>query len=170
MAKIIKGTDEIPTKYEEDKKTITQWCMVSKINLLDPKYFEDTNLYTAREFEERVPRDIQIPLTNDLNLDDFAKGIIPEQFAKDYKKMQKLKKELEKTENDIKIKLLELFESIPDRQQNSISSNGIRFTYVGPTIRKTVDTKKLQEEYPEVYKKVIKHSDVKSQIRTTVEY
>lgn len=173
VGKIIKGTDEIPTKFEEEKKTITQWCMISKINLLDPSYFDDTNLYTAKEFEDRVPRDIQIPLVTDLNgtaLDDFARGIIPEKFAKDYKKMKKLQDELTKTENEIKAKLIEMFESIPEREQNSVSMEGLRFTYVGPTQRKTVDSKKLQEEYPEIYKKCIKFSNVKSSIRTTVDY
>lgn len=171
--KTIKGTDEIPTKYEDEKKTITQWCMVSKINLLDPSYFDDTNLYTAKEFEERVPRDIQIPLVTDLtgtSLDDFARGIIPEKFAKEYKKMKKLQDELTKTENEIKAKLIEMFESIPEREQNSVSMDGLRFTYVGPTQRKTVDSKKLQEEYPEIYKQCIKFSNVKSSIRTSVDY
>lgn len=173
VGKIIKGTDEIPTKFEEEKKTITQWCMISKINLLDTSYFDDTNLYTAKEFEDKVPRDIQIPLVTDLNgtaLDDFARGIIPEKFAKDYKKMKKLQEELTKTENEIKAKLIEMFESIPEREQNSVSMEGLRFTYVGPTQRKTVDSKKLQEEYPEIYKKCIKFSNVKSSIRTTVDY
>lgn len=173
VGKVIKGTDEIPQKFEEDKRTITQWCIKSKINLLDPTYFDDSNLYTAKEFEERVPREIQIPLVGDLtgtSLDDFAAGIIPEQFAKDYKKMKKLQDELKKTEDEIKRKLIDMFESIPEREQNSVSRDGLKFTYVGPSIRNTVDTKKLQEEYPEIYKKLLKPSNVKSQIRTTVEY
>lgn len=158
----------------EETRTITEWCIKSKINLLDPSYFDDDKKYTLEEFEQRVPREIQIPLVSDLNnktaLDDFAKGIIPEQFAKDYKKMKKLQEELNRTETIIKEKLLTMFESIPDREQNSVSMDGLKFTYVGPTKRKSVDTKKLEEEYPEIYKKVLKESNVKSQIRTSVEY
>ena len=158
----------------EETRTITEWCIKSKINLLDSSYFDDDKKYTLKEFEERVPREIQIPLMSDLNnktaLDDFAKGIIPEQFAKDYKKMKKLQEELNRTEAIIKEKLLTMFESIPDREQNSVSMDGLKFTYVGPTKRKTVDTKKLEEEWPEIYKKVLRESNVKSQIRTSVEY
>ena len=174
--KVIKGTDEIPQKWEdtEDRKTITEWCIKSKINLLDPSYFNDEKQYTLEEFEEIVPKDIQIPLVSDLEtgtaLDDFARGIIPEQFAKDYKKMKKLQAELEKTEKQIKSKLLEMFESISGLEQKYVSMDGLRFTYVGPTKRKSVDSKKLQEEWPEIYKKCLKESNVKSQIRTSIEW
>lgn len=156
-----------------EKKTVTEWCIKSKINLLDPSYFDDDQLYTAKEFEEKIPREIQIPLVGDLNgtaLDDFARGIIPEQFAKDYKKMKKLQEELKKTEDEIKRKLIDMFQSIPNREQNSVSSNGLKFTYIEPSQRTTVDSKKLQEEYPEIYKQCLKTSKVNSQIRTTVEY
>lgn len=166
--------EEQKLESTEDKRTISEWCIKSKINLLDQSYFEDDKKYTLKEFEEIVPRDIQIPLVSDLEtstaLDDFARGIIPEQFAKDYKKMKKLQAELEKTENTIKAKLLEMFESIPELETNHVSMDGLRFTYIAPTKRKSVDSKKLQEEYPEIYKKVIKESNVKSQIRTSIEY
>lgn len=170
----IKKEQQNVSNQIEETKTITEWCIKNKINLLDSTYFEDNNKYTLKEFEERVPKNIQVPLVSDLEtgtaLDDFARGIIPEQFAKDYKKMKKLQVELQKTENEIKSKLIEMFESISDLEQNSVSMDGLKFTYVAPTKRKSVDSKKLQEEFPEIYKKVIKESDVKSQIRTSIEW
>ena len=171
MAKIIKGTDEIPT---EETKTVVEWCIQNNIRLSDEKYYDDTNEYTAKEFDELIPKDIQLPLVTDLTteqaLDDFARGIIPEKFAKEYKKMKKLQEQMTRTENMIKNKLIEMFESTPALDKKYVAVDGLKFTYVGPSQRNTVDTKKLKEEYPEIYKKVATKSNVKSQIRTSVEY
>ena len=172
MSKIIKATDEIPN---EETKTIVEWCIQSNIRLSKPDYYDDNNEYTAKEFEELIPRDIQIPLVGELTteqvLDDFARGIIPEKFAKEYKKMKKLQEQITRTENIIKSKLIEMFESTSiTTDKKYVAVDGLRFTYVGPSKRDTIDSKKLKEEYPEIYKKVIKHSNVKSQIRTTVDY
>ena len=171
MSKVIKGTDEIPT---EETKTVVEWCIQNNIRLLDEKYYDDTNEYTIKEFDELVPKDIQLPLVTDLTteqaLDDFARGIIPEKFAKEYKKMKKLQEQITRTENMIKDKLIEMFEKQPELDKKYVAVDGLKFTYVGPSQRNTVDTKKLKEEYPEIYKKVATKSSVKSQIRTTVEY
>ena len=171
MAEIIKGTDEIPT---EETKTVVEWCIQNNIRLLDEKYYEDTNEYTAKEFDELIPKDIQLPLVTELTteqaLDDFARGIIPEKFAKEYKKMKKLQEQIDRTESMIKNKLIEMFEKQPNLDKKYVAVDGLKFTYVGPTVKNTIDSKKLKEEYPEIYKKVAKKSNVKSQIRTTVEY
>lgn len=157
-----------------EKNTIVQWCMKTKVNLLDPTYFDDETEYTLDEFNKKIPREIQIPLVNDLSgqtaLEDFAKGILPEGFVKDYKKMVKLQTELKEAEEQIKNKLITMFESIPDLEKNYVLVDGLRFSYVKSSVRKTVDSKKLQEEYPNIYKKMLKESKVKSSIRTKVEY
>lgn len=113
-------------------------------------------------------------LVNDLStqdaIDNFTRGIIPEDFAKDYKKLQKLKSQLEKTENDIKEKLIKMFEEHPEMKTKTVSMDGLRFTYTKAYERKSVDSKKLQEEWPDIYKKVIKTANVKSTIKTSVEF
>lgn len=129
IPKEIKGTDEIPTKWEE---------------------FDENN--------------------TEHSLDTVAKALVPEGFARKYKQMLKLQDELKKTEDDFKKKLLEVFESIPELETNSVTIDGLKFTYVKGSVRKTVDSKKLQEEMPEIYNKFLKESNVKSSIRTSVEY
>ncbi len=180
MTKIVKGTDEIPQKFNDEveqdviTKTIGEWATSMNIRLLDEKFYEDKNKYTIKQYQELVPRDVEVPLVNKLDgptaLEDFARGIIPEDFAKEYKKMKKLQQELEQTENTIKNKLIEMFQSIPELEKNSVSMDGLKFTYIAPTVRKSVDTKKLQEEHPEIYKQCLKESQVKAQIRTSVEF
>ena len=103
-------------------------------------------------------------------LDNFVRGIIPESFAKDYKKLEKLKSELEKTEKTIKEQLIKMFEEHPEMDGKTVSMDGLKFTYTKPYERLSVDSKKLQEEWPDIYKKVIKKSNVKSTIKTSVEW
>lgn len=103
-------------------------------------------------------------------LTSVAQDIVPKTFAKKFKQLKKAQEELEAIENEIKEKLKVMFESITDLQTNSVVVDGIKFTYVKATKRKSVDTKKLQEEYPEIYKKMLKETDVKSSIRTSIDY
>lgn len=103
-------------------------------------------------------------------LTSVAQDLVPKTFAKKFKQLKKAQEELAAIENDIKEKLKVAFESITDLETNSVIVDGIKFTYVGPSKRKTIDTKKLQEEYPDIYKKMLKESDVKSSIRTSIEY
>lgn len=104
------------------------------------------------------------------SLDTVAQALVPKDFAKRYKQMLKLQDELKKTEEAFKVKLIEMFESIPDLETNSVTIDGLKFTYVKGSVRKTIDSKKLQEEMPEIYSKFTKESTVKSSIRTSVEY
>lgn len=153
-----------------EKRTISQWCIKLNISLLDTKYLEDNTLYSIDEFEQMIPRDIQVPLSNETGLDSVAKDLIPEGFVQKYKQMKQLQDEIGKTEDMIKQKLLEMFESIPELETNTVTVDGLSFTYVSPSVRKTVDTKKLQEEYPKIYAKMLKESNVRSSIRTKIEY
>lgn len=157
-----------------ERKTISQWCIKCNIRILGPeadKLYEDQDLYTISEFEIMVPRNLQVPLGNtETGLTNIASSFVPKDFAKKYKQMLKLQDELKKTEENFKSKLLEMFESIPDLENNSVIIDGLKFTYVNGSVRKTVDTKKLQEEMPEIYNKFLKESRVKSSIRTSVEF
>lgn len=103
-------------------------------------------------------------------VDNFIKGIIPETFARDYKKIEKLKSQLQKTEADIKAKLIKMFEEHPEMEGKTVSVDGLKFTYTKSYERKSVDSKKLQEEYPDIYSKMLKYTNVKSTIKTSVEY
>lgn len=158
----------------EETKTISEWATRMNIRLLDEKYYEDQNKYTITEYQELIPREIEVPLINTLKgndvLENFARGILPENFVRDYKKLQKQKQMIEEQEQKIKEQLIEMFEKTPNLEKNYVSVDGLRFTYVKSTNKKSVDTKKLEEEYPNIYKRCLRESPVKSQIRTKIDY
>ena len=132
--KIIRGTDEIPQKFEEG--------FIGFNNLQE----------------------------NETSLISVAKDLMPKDFVKKYKQMKKLQSEIEAMENTFKQNLIQMFESIPELETNSVALDGLKFTYASAYTKTTVDNKKLKEEYPEIYAKVTKTSKVKSSIRTTIEY
>lgn len=103
------------------------------------------------------------------SLDTIAQGLAPKDFAKRYKKMLALKAELEKEEKEFKDKLADMWGSLSDAP-NSVILDGLKFTYVRPSKRKSFDSKKFQEDHPEIYDKYVKESEVKASIRTSVEY
>ena len=122
------------------------------------------NIQKGVESQE-TPTDILLD-----DLDNIENGIIPENFVKDYKKFKKMKIQIEEMESQIKEKMLKIFEEHPDTIGKYIRSNGMKFTYKAGHERTLVDSKKLQEEYPDVYKKCKKISKVKSTVILDIEY
>ena len=92
--------------------------------------------------------------------------LIPERYAELYIEYNKIKKELEEIEADFKAKLIEQFES--NEGTTFVEKDGLRFTYVKPSVRVSVDGKKLEEEEPEIYQKYLKETKVRSSIRTSI--
>ena len=105
-----------------------------------------------------------------LSLSNVASDLVPKEFAKKFKALKKAQDELAQIEDQVKEAVKQMFESIPDIATNTVTVDGIKFTYVKGSVRKTVDSKKLQEEWPDIYSKCTKTSNVKSQIRISVEY
>lgn len=122
------------------------------------------------ETQEKVSDILVEDLSTQEAVDNFVLGIIPEQFVKDYKKIKKLQDNLAKTEDEIKQKLLKMFEEHPEMNGKTVGRDGLTFTYTGAYVRNSVDGKKLQEEYPEIYKKMLKQTNVKSTIKTSIKY
>ena len=61
MTKIIKGTDEIPQKFNDEveqdviTKTIGEWATSMNIRLLDEKFYEDKNDFPYIIMEHQAP-------------------------------------------------------------------------------------------------------------------
>lgn len=107
---------------------------------------------------------------DETSLTSVAKDLMPNDFVKKFKALKKAQAELAEIEADVKEKMKEMFESIPKLDSNSVIVDGLKFTYVHPSVRNTFDSKKFQEENPKEYKKYLKQSNVKSSIRVDVEY
>ena len=82
---------------------------------------------------------MEIIESNELALSSVAQDLIPKDFAKKYKAMLKAQDEIKKIEEDIKKKLIDMFESIPELETNSVVIDGLKFTYVNASKRKSVD-------------------------------
>lgn len=103
-------------------------------------------------------------------LSNVANDLVPKDFAKKFKALKKAQDELAEIESQVKNALLQMFESIPDLKANTVTIDGIKFTYVKTSTRKTIDSKKLQEEMPEIYNKFLKTTKVSSSLRISVDY
>ena len=71
-------------------------------------------------------------------------------------------KALEKESNDLRKELLDLMEKTGLKQ---INTGGVVVTYIAPTERKTVNTKALADELPDVYKKYVSLTPVKASVK-----
>ena len=88
----------------------------------------------------------------------------PEDFAQKYRKYQDAKAEFDTIFNTFKTNIIELHKAQPDLPKSMIIC-GVRATYVSPSTRLSIDSKKLKEEEPELAKKFTKTSSVNATVR-----
>mgnify|MGYP007069836351 CR=1 FL=1 len=88
----------------------------------------------------------------------------PEEFYKKYKKMKKAEKEFNKLYEPFKQGLIRLHTEYNDLP-NTVIVGGAKLTYVSPSTRTSIDSKKLKEEEPEIAKKFTKSTLVKASVR-----
>lgn len=104
---------------------------------------------------------------NDEDFKDVIQSVLncePDEFYKKYKKMKKAEEEFNNLYEPFKKGLIELYANHSEMPK-SIVVGGAKLTYVSPSTRTTVDTKKLKEEEPELAKKYSKTSLVSATIR-----
>lgn len=89
-------------------------------------------------------------------------GKIEEQISLAIKDLQEKQKSLIEKNEEIKEKLKLAME---ENEIKSYENAYLKITYVAPTTRVTVDSKKLKEKYADIYKECSKISNVKSSIR-----
>jgi hypothetical protein len=126
-----------------------------------------------KQDNEEIYNEIEMIMNEDevnTSLTSVAKDLIPNDFVAKFKALKKAQDELKQIEDEVKSKMKEVFESIPQLERNSVCVDGLKFTYSRPYTKNTFDSKKFQEENPEEYKKYLKQSNVKSSIRVDVEY
>lgn len=90
---------------------------------------------------------------------------ILKEFAAKYRTYLELKAEIEAYEKDLK---QDIVKNLAESNDKELVMEGVKFAYVKPSTRRTFDSKRLQEEEPEVYDKYIKETQIKDTYRTTI--
>lgn len=87
-------------------------------------------------------------------------------FIATYNRFKEAEYEFKTLYEPIKERLLGLYATHKGELPNTIYVGGtVKLTYVSPTIKTAIDTKKLKEEYPEIAKKLKKDTPVSASIR-----
>ena len=87
-----------------------------------------------------------------------------EEFFEKYTAYQQAELAFKELYEPFKEKLLELYVK-ESELPTTIIIGGVKLTYVSPSVRNTIDSKKLKEEEPELAKKFTKTTPVKATIR-----
>lgn len=88
----------------------------------------------------------------------------PEEFYKKYKAYKDAEAEFKELYEPFKERLLQLYAGQLISSKN-IVVGGAKITYVEPSVRTSIDNKKLKEEEPEIAKKYTKNTTVGATIR-----
>lgn len=93
------------------------------------------------------------------------KPVIAQEFKDNYKKFINLKNQVEEAQKIIKEELIKYYESLPEDERKQIDFDTFKVSYVKASVRKTFDSKKLQDEDIDLYNKYLKESKVSSTIK-----
>ena len=88
----------------------------------------------------------------------------PDEFYKKYKKYKKAEQEFMELYEPFKKGLIQLHAD-HDELPNTVIVGGAKLTYVSPSVRTSIDSKKLKEEEPEIAKKYTKSTMVSASVR-----
>lgn len=109
------------------------------------------------ETDEMIDESITDIFSQALNCD-------PDVFTEKYRAYKKATEEFEKVYVPFKENIIELHKTHKDLPKTVIVG-GTKLTYVSPSTRSTIDSKKLKEEEPELAKKFTKTSNVRATVR-----
>lgn len=93
-----------------------------------------------------------------------ALNCTPEEFGKRYREFKEAKAKFDEVYEVFKENIIKLHATEKDLPK-SLVVDSVKLTYVAPSVRTTIDSKKLKEEEPELAKKFSKTSDVSATVR-----
>lgn len=88
----------------------------------------------------------------------------PDEFAKKYNAYKIAKAEFEELFEPVKDTIITIHKN-NENLPNTLIVGGVKLTYVSPSVRSAIDSKKLKEEEPELAKKFTKVSKVSASVR-----
>ena len=99
-----------------------------------------------------------------INVFTQALGCDPDEFSNKYLAMKQAEKEFEELYAPFKENLIDLHSKCDDLPKTVVIGS-TKLTYVSPSTRNTIDSKKLKEEEPAIAEKYTKTTNVKATIR-----
>lgn len=112
-------------------------------------------------YEYIVEKEINNPIKNELSIVD-ANGVLDVNVSYLLQQYELRIKEIEEVKQNYRNAILEAMEqSGIDKFDNEF----ITVTYVAPTTRASLDTKRLKAEHPELYGEYLTESEVKASVR-----
>lgn len=90
---------------------------------------------------------------------------IQKEAVEKLRNFQKLKLQMDLIEKEIKEGVKQAMETLGKK---SFAIEGLAVTYKAPTTRKSLDSKKLKEELPDIYEEYLKESNVSSSVTLTI--
>ena len=119
------------------------------------------------EMKEIILEEDEVEIDETLEeLDKFKQALPcePEEFSEKYRAFKQATEEFDKVFVPFKENLIKLHEQ-NEYLPKTVIVDGVKVTYVSPSIRNTIDSKKLKEEEPELVKKYTKATNVKATVR-----
>jgi len=98
---------------------------------------------------------------NNLTRVENGSFIVDEEYVRKYREFLKLKEYVDLADKEIKQGAKDFMEATG---KTNIVAGGLSFSYRQGTTRISLDSKKLKEELPDVYKKYFKESEVSSSV------
>lgn len=137
--------------------------MKKKIIKIDEDTFEITEMYVEVEDEEVIEEATGDAITDFADALRRAMGCTADEFYEKYQAMKKAEADFKEIYEPLKAKVIELHET--QNLPKNVIVGGAKLTYVSPSTRSTIDSKRLKEEEPEIAKKFTKTSQVGATVR-----
>lgn len=137
--------------------------MRKKIIKIDEDTFEITEMYVEVEDEKVVEEATGDAITDFADALRSAMGCTTDEFYDKYTAYKNAEAEFKSVYEPLKAEVIKLHET--QNLPKIVIVGGAKLTYVSPSTRSTIDSKKLKEEEPEIAKKFTKTSQVGATVR-----
>lgn len=165
------------TEEEADGSAVVGWLTAEDVFMRIKNHYEGrikmNKTKTIKVVDEDTLEIKEIEVEEELTDEEADKQIAafqnaipcdPEEFSHRYKKLKEAQAEFDEVYEPFKANLIKLHEEMPEASKSVLVGN-VKLTYVSPSTRSTIDSKKLKEEEPEIAKKFTKTTNVKATIR-----
>ena len=169
-----KTTSSIQYDYVSWQLSLYEYLDKEKTDFIEVWHFDKDGTLKIRELTLKPIGEIERLLDAERNNELYVPNTIslaPNELLQ-VETLQKIiehaKKEQEQAENQLKTLSETLLERMEENGVKKVETDYFILTYVAPSIRETLDSKKLKENDRETYDKYIKKSNIKASLKITL--